>query len=157
MGALGSGATFWGLGAVATYIRPVGDSAKPVNLFIPSVQATYTLVLRRADTPADTIVIRDRTARQAAPLAVNNPGPLGPSANHVEGRGLLGEKYLLQNISSAVMVLADQEFDREDSPEGGQVVGAALQRGACAARAAHPAAWYAVYLGRKPRSCTVCR
>jgi conjugal transfer pilus assembly protein TraK len=44
-----------------------------------------------------------------------------------EGRGLLGEKYLLQNISSAVMVLAEQEFDREDSPDGGQVVGVAVE------------------------------
>lgn len=151
------------------YIRPVGDSAKPVNLFISSAQATYTLVLRRSDTPADTIVIRDRTVRQPAPPAVGSPGPLGPSANHVramkamlvamasdrvpadmrvdevnrpmqlwaearfslmrryEGRGLLGEKYLLQNISSAVMVLAEQEFDREDSPDGGQVVGVAVE------------------------------
>lgn len=151
------------------YIRPVGDSSKPVNLFVSSAQATYTLVLRRSDTPADTIVIRDRTVRQAAPSAVSGPGPLSPSANHVramkamlvamasdrvpadirveevnrpiqlwaearvslmrryEGRGLLGEKYLLQNISSAVMVLAEQEFDREDSPDGGQVVGVAVE------------------------------
>ena len=151
------------------YIRPVGDSTKPVNLFISSAQSTYTLVLRRSDTPADTIVIRDKTPRQAAPSGVSNMGPLGPSSNHVramkamlvamasdrvpsdmrvdevsrpiqlwaearfslmrryEGRGLLGEKYLLQNISSAVMVLAEQEFDREDSPAGGQVVGVAVE------------------------------
>lgn len=154
------------------YIRPVGDSSKPVNLFISSAQATYTLVLRRSDTPADTIVIRDKTPRQATLPGVGHPGnpsPLGPSANHVramksmlvamasdrvpadmrvdevnrpiqlwaearfslmrryEGRGLLGEKYLLQNVSSAVMVLAEQEFDREDSPAGGQVVGVAVE------------------------------
>jgi conjugal transfer pilus assembly protein TraK len=151
------------------YIRPVGDSSKPVNLFISSAQATYTLVLRRSDTPADTIVIRDKTPRPAVPSGLNNAGPLGPSANHVramkamlvamasdrvpadmrvdevnrpmqlwaearfslmrryEGRGLLGEKYLLQNISSAVMVLAEQEFDREDSAAGGQVVGVAVE------------------------------
>lgn len=151
------------------YIRPVGDSTKPVNLFVSSAQATYTLVLRRSDTPADTIVIRDRTVRQAAPSLAANSGPLGPSANHVramkallvamasdrvpadmrveevnrplqlwaearlslmrryEGRGLLGEKYLLQNTSSAVMVLAEQEFDREDSADGGQVVGVAVE------------------------------
>jgi conjugal transfer pilus assembly protein TraB len=30
-----------------------------------------------------------------------------------EGRGLVGEKYLLQNISDAPMVLAEPEFDRE--------------------------------------------
>jgi conjugal transfer pilus assembly protein TraK len=29
------------------YIRPVGNSNKPINLFVASNQATYTLVLRR--------------------------------------------------------------------------------------------------------------
>ena len=151
------------------YIRPVGDSSKPVNLFISSTQATYTLVLRRSDTPADTIVIRDKTPRQVQPSATSGQSPLGPSAHHVramkamlvamasdrvpadfrvdevnrpmqlwaearfslmrryEGRGLLGEKYLLQNVSQAVMVLAEQEFDREDSKVGGQVVGVAVE------------------------------
>ena len=47
------------------YVRPVGGLGKPVNLFISSQHATYTLLLRRSDTPADTIVIRDRTLRQA--------------------------------------------------------------------------------------------
>lgn len=151
------------------YVRPVGESGKPVNLFISSAQATYTLVLRRSDTPADTIVIRDKTPRQVQPAAAGAQGPLGPSANHVrsmkamlvamasdrvpadirvdevnrpmqlwaearfslmrryEGRGLLGEKYLLQNVSPAVMVLAEQEFDRPDSKTGGQVVGVAVE------------------------------
>jgi len=157
------------------YIRPVGESTKPVNLFISSAQATYTLVLRRSDTPADTIVIRDKTPRQVQPAAAGGQGPqgphgtFGPSANHVrsmkamlvamasdrvppdirvdevnrpmqlwaearfslmrryEGRGLLGEKYLLQNVSPAVMVLAEQEFDRPDSKDGGQVVGVAIE------------------------------
>ena len=157
------------------YIRPVGDSTKPVNLFISSALATYTLVLRRADTPADTIVIRDRSQRQlpaggAAPQGSGVPsGPLGPSANHIramkamlvamasdrvpadirvdeinqpmqlwaearfallrryEGRGLVGEKYLLHNISQALMVLAEQEFDRPDSRAGGQVIGVAVE------------------------------
>src|SRR5262252_468158 len=45
------------------YVRPMGSGTKPVNLFIASAQATYTLLLRRSDTPADTIVIRDRTTR----------------------------------------------------------------------------------------------
>jgi conjugal transfer pilus assembly protein TraK len=31
-----------------------------------------------------------------------------------EGRGLVGERYLLQNVGTALMVLAEQEFDRED-------------------------------------------
>ena len=160
------------------YIRPVGDSAKPVNLFISSAQATYTLVLRRSDTPADTIVIRDKSLRPAAagtgvPQSLQGmtgpSGPSGPSANHIramkamlvamasdrvppdirvdevnrpmqlwaearfalmrryEGRGLLGEKYLLQNVSQTVMVVAEQEFDRPDSKAGGQVVGVAVE------------------------------
>ncbi|MBQ1766749.1 MAG: type-F conjugative transfer system secretin TraK, partial [Aquincola sp.] len=44
-----------------------------------------------------------------------------------QGRGLVGEKYLLQNLSQAVMVLAEQEFDRPDSPAGGQVLAVAVE------------------------------
>lgn len=157
------------------YVRPVagpGDpsgSGKPVNLFISSAHATYTLVLRRADTPADTIVIRDRSVPAAASGGPSVPGPLGASPNHVramkallvamasdrvpadirveeahqslqlwaearfslmrryEGRGLTGEKYLLQNVSAATMVLAEPEFDRPDSKAGGQVLGVAIE------------------------------
>lgn len=148
------------------YVRPVGDSTKPVNLFVSSANATYTLLLRRSDTPSDTIVIRDRSARLAGPdLSPTRQGPLGASANHIramkallvamasdrvapdvrveeidrpiqlwseakfslmrtyEGRGLVGEKYLLTNISDQTMVLAEQEFDRA---EGG-VVGVAIE------------------------------
>ena len=148
------------------YVRPVGASTKPVNLFVSSANATYTLLLRRSDTPSDTIVIRDRSARLAGPeLAPARQGPLGASANHIramkallvamasdrvapdvrveeidrpiqlwseakfslmrtyEERGLIGEKYLLTNISDQTMVLAEQEFDRE---EGG-VVGIAIE------------------------------
>ncbi|MHB1077613.1 TraK domain-containing protein, partial [Thiobacillus sp.] len=66
------------------YVRPVGDSTKPVNLFVSSANATYTLLLRRSDTPSDTIVIRDRTARLAGPdLSPTRQGPLGASANHI--------------------------------------------------------------------------
>lgn len=145
------------------YVRPVGDSGKPINVFLSSVHATYTLLLRRSDVPADTIVIRDRTVR-AVPAPAGQ-GPQGPSANHVralktllvamasdrlpadmrveevgqpvqlwagtrltllrryEGRGLVGEKYELQNTGSTPMVLAEQEFDRED----GQVAGVAIE------------------------------
>jgi conjugal transfer pilus assembly protein TraK len=159
------------------YIRPVGESGKPVNLFISSAQATYTLVLRRSDTPADTIVIRDRTPRavttigggvggNAGPTALS--APLGISAHHVralkallvamasgrapadvrveeldqpiqlwaearfslvrrfEGRNLVGERYQLTNVSDTIMVLAEQEFDRPDTNDGGQVLGVAI-------------------------------
>jgi len=146
------------------YIRPVGRTTKPVNLFISTAQATYTLLLHRSDTPADTIVIRDTSARPFKP-EVATQGPAGTSANHVramkallvamasdrvpadvrveeinrpvplwveasfllmrryEGRGLLGEKYLLRNTSEALMVLAEQEFDRD----GAQVMGVAIE------------------------------
>ena len=146
------------------YIRPTGTSTRPVNLFVSSANATYTLLLRRSDTPADTIVIRDKTPKSLKPSATPQ-GPLGPSPNHIramkallvamasdrvpadvqveetkrsvqlwtevvfsqvrqyEGRGLLGEKYLLQNVSKDVMVLAEQEFDRES----GNVAGVAIE------------------------------
>jgi conjugal transfer pilus assembly protein TraK len=157
------------------YVRPnvatgVGDhaSGKPVNLFISSAYATYTLLLRRANTPADTIVLRDSTAR---PSQDGVSGALvGPAPSHVramkalllamaseqvpsdvrvadvqmpvtlwadtrfaltrryEGRGLVGEKYLLQNTGPIELVLAEPQFDRPDSPTGGQVLGVAIEQ-----------------------------
>lgn len=150
------------------YVRPVGDSAKPINLFVASANATYTLLLRRSDTPADTIVIRDKTPRALRP-ATPDAAPSGPAPSHVrtmkallvamasdrvppdvrveetsrsiqlwaearftllrlyEGRGLTGEKYTLQNVGTAPMVLAEQEFDRPDSRAGGAVAGIAIE------------------------------
>jgi len=150
------------------YLRPVGDSPRPINLFVSSATATYTLLLRRADTPADTIVIRDKT-----PLAMRRAAAdqmtAGPAPNHVramkallvamasdrvpsdvrvqdarramhlwaeakftlvrqyEGRGFTGEKYVLQNIGAAAMVLAEQEFDRQGSNSGGEIAGIAIE------------------------------
>lgn len=135
------------------YVRPVGNSVKPVNLFVSSQHATYTLLLRRSDTPADTIVIRDKSPRiakadQATSAAgrqpqhvralkamlvamgsdrvptdirvdeVNRPIQLWVEARFslvrlYEGRGLIGERYVLTNIGNQDMVLAEQEFDRE--------------------------------------------
>ena len=46
-----------------------GASTRPVNLFVSSAAATYTLLLRRSDTPADTIVIRDKTPKSVKPSA----------------------------------------------------------------------------------------
>ena len=150
------------------YIRPVGDSAKPINLFVSSASATYTLLLHRSDTPADTIVIRDKTPKAFKSTALAS-APAGPSANHVramkallvamasdrvpadirveeshrtiqlwtearfslmrryEGRSLIGEKYLLQNIGAGPMVLAEQEFDRPNSQIRGEVAGIAIE------------------------------
>ena len=151
------------------YVRPVGDSAKPVNLFVSSAAATYTLLLRRADVPADTIVIRDKTPKAFRPVGALQ-SPTGPSPNPVramkallaamasdrvppdirveevrrtiqlwtearfslvrqyEGRGVIGEKYLLQNVSASPMVLAEQEFDRDNSQVGGNVTGVAIEQ-----------------------------
>jgi conjugal transfer pilus assembly protein TraK len=136
------------------YVRPVGGPGKPVNLFVSTQHATYTLLLRRSDTPADTIVIRDKTARlsRAEPSGatastrtpqhvralkgmlvamaadrpptdirvdeVNRPIQLWQEAKFAlvrlyEGRGLVGERYMLTNVSTQDMVLAEQEFDRE--------------------------------------------
>jgi conjugal transfer pilus assembly protein TraK len=48
------------------YVRPVSTTAtKPINLFVSTARATYTLVLQPVDMPADTIVLRDRTPRLA--------------------------------------------------------------------------------------------
>jgi len=139
---------------VENYVRPVGGLGKLVNLFVSTQHATYTLLLRRSDTPADTIVIRDKTVRlsrvepggasaaartsqhvrslkgmlvamssERAPAdirveEVNRPIQLWQEAKFAlvrqyEGRGLIGERYLLTNVSSQDMVLAEQEFDRE--------------------------------------------
>lgn len=150
------------------YVRPVSNGTKPINLFVSSAQATYTLLLRPADIPADTIVIRDRTARSATSRTLG--APEGPAPSHLrsmkallvamagdrvppdirveevgrpvqlwtearlylarrfEGRDLVGEKYLLQNVSSQPMVLAEQEFDRPDSRGGGRVVAVSIEQ-----------------------------
>jgi conjugal transfer pilus assembly protein TraK len=71
------------------YVRPVDTArspTKPINLFISSADATYTLLLRRSDTPSDTIVLRDKTAHRASvniDPSFNRAGPLGPSANPI--------------------------------------------------------------------------
>ncbi|WP_199232402.1 type-F conjugative transfer system secretin TraK [Rubrivivax albus] len=152
------------------YIRPVGDAPKPVNLFVSSAQATYTLVLRKADTPADTIVIRDRSLRAVSPSSGADTHRLrGAAPDHIralkamlvamaadrlptdirvedisrqvqlwegvtfaqigryDGRGLVGERYLLQNVGQDTLVLAEQEFDRVDGALEGQVLAVAVE------------------------------
>jgi conjugal transfer pilus assembly protein TraK len=69
------------------YVRPVdgrlGENRKAIALFVASPHATYTLMLRRADLPADTIVLRDRqvqldaTSRDARPTGkARNTAPI---------------------------------------------------------------------------------
>lgn len=137
------------------FVRPVGKSSKPINMFISTEKATYTLLLRPADLPAQTITLVDKTARKAAPVRSAAP-QIGRAMPHVRalkemllvmsgarnaddisaeevsqenhlwkearlelvrqysGRGMVGEQYQLTNVSDAVMVLAEQEFDRDD-------------------------------------------
>lgn len=145
------------------YVRPVGEAGKPINLFVASAHRTYTLLLRRSDTPADTILIRDKTPRglPATPPAGPAPSHLramkallvamatdrAPADVRVEeiarpvalwreasftllrqyaGRGLVGEKYRLQNTSAAPLVLAEPEFDRPDGADA-TVAGVAIE------------------------------
>ena len=55
------------------YIRPLSATAtKPINLFVSTAHATYTLLLQPVDMPADTIVLRDRTPRVAR--SATSPG-----------------------------------------------------------------------------------
>jgi conjugal transfer pilus assembly protein TraK len=144
------------------YVKPVSAGAKPINLFISTAKSTYTLILKRVDMPADTIVLKDRALQQAAtPLErsggsspshvralkqmltamasdrvnadvrveeVNRPVQLWTETRFTmlrlyESRSLIGEKYLLTNISNEPMVLAEQEFDREQ----GGVVGVSIE------------------------------
>ena len=63
------------------YVRPVGTSARPITLFVATRHATYTLLLRRSDTPADTVVLRDRTPIAAAPEA-DAPPARSPERRH---------------------------------------------------------------------------
>lgn len=51
------------------YVRPLGEGKRPINLFVSTDHATYTLVLRRADIPSDTITLFDPASRDMASRA----------------------------------------------------------------------------------------
>ena len=115
------------------YIRPVGTSTKPINLFVASNYATYTLVLRRSDTPADTIVIRDRksgdrTNRDRRSLGAAEEGtqggqlvqrPLGPSAHPIRSMKALlvamatdklGPDIQVEEVGRTLKLWAESDF-----------------------------------------------
>ena len=49
------------------FIRPALESAtKPINLFVTTDRATFTLLLQPVDLPAETVVIQDRSVRSEA-------------------------------------------------------------------------------------------
>jgi conjugal transfer pilus assembly protein TraK len=107
------------------YVKPVAAGAKPINLFVSSSKATYTLVLKRVDMPADTIVIVDRSLRQ--PLAANAGPVAGHAANHERSlKALLfamaGEEapseLRVEEVSRPVQLWAEARFTLTRTYEG---------------------------------------
>ncbi|MES2353148.1 MAG: type-F conjugative transfer system secretin TraK [Pseudomonadota bacterium] len=130
------------------FVRPVHEKTKPVNLFISTEKATYTLLLQPVDIPADTIMIRDRGEKRSAgnleqagtrkavvrrlvTAMASGHIPDGVDVSEVGrdvrlwqaarftlqqtfmSRTLIGEKYLLTNLTNASMVLEEQEFFKD--------------------------------------------
>lgn len=69
------------------YVRPadgrLGENRKALALFVASAHATYTLMLRRADMPADTIVIRDRKVQSQQQVAASPRTPGKPRSTPI--------------------------------------------------------------------------
>jgi conjugal transfer pilus assembly protein TraK len=75
-----------------------------------------------------TAMASDRVGVDVRVEEVNRPVQLWAESRFTllrvyEGRDLIGEKYLLTNISTEPMVLAEQEFDREQ----GDVIGVSIE------------------------------
>ena len=110
------------------YVKPVGAGAKPINLFVSSGKATYTLVLKRVDMPADTIVIVDRT-----------PTAGGAGESKVAGRAPSHERALkamlvamasdepgdlrVEEVNQPVQLWAEARFTLLSSFEGHDLAG----------------------------------
>jgi len=113
------------------YIRPVGESLRPINLFVSSATATYTLLLRRSDTPADTIVIRDKTPR-ALRATMPESAPSGLAPNHVRAMkallvamssNLVPDDVQVEETSRAIQLWAEARFTLQQLYEGRGYVG----------------------------------
>lgn len=113
------------------YVRPVGTSNKPVNLFIASAHATYTLLLRRSDTPADTIVIRDRSQRPATFTPTENR-PASPAPAPVRAMKALllamatdqaSADYQIEEMHRPVQLRAALRLTQIRQYQGRQLVG----------------------------------
>lgn len=113
------------------YIRPVGDGLRPINLFVSSATATYTLLLRRSDTPADTIVIRDKTPQALRP-GVPEATPSGPAPSHLRAmKGLLvamssdrvPPDVRVEEVSKSVQLWAEARFTLLRRYEGRSYIG----------------------------------
>ncbi|HEX8604149.1 MAG TPA: type-F conjugative transfer system secretin TraK [Pseudoduganella sp.] len=64
------------------YLRPLGQGKKPINLFVSTDRATYTLVMRKADVPSDTIVLFDTSMPKSTR---SGDGARSRPASHVKG------------------------------------------------------------------------
>ncbi len=64
------------------FVKPSSGSTSPINVFISTDKATYTLILLPADIPADTVVLKDKQQR-----VINSEGmveaPSGRSSAYV--------------------------------------------------------------------------
>jgi conjugal transfer pilus assembly protein TraK len=100
-------------------LRPPGrrPPGKPVNLFISSQHATYTLLLRRSDTPADTIVIRDRTPRAGTGRASHSGPAPEPDrqSNHIRALKAMLVAMASDRVPTDVRV---EETNRSDPAVG---------------------------------------
>src|SRR5258705_6064357 len=83
------------------YVKPVSAGTKPINLFISTSMSTYTLILKRVDMPADTIVVKDRTLQQAT-----NPSERagGASPSHVRALKLMLTAMASDRVGADVRV-----------------------------------------------------
>ncbi|SFV16737.1 TraK domain-containing protein [Pseudoduganella namucuonensis] len=90
------------------YVRPAGTNpSKPINLFVSSPRATYTLLLRPAQMSADTLILRDRRLDASDAVA---PSAKPQPATHV--RAL---KALLVSMAGAPKAGA-VEVEQVDRP-----------------------------------------
>jgi conjugal transfer pilus assembly protein TraK len=112
------------------YVKPVGTGSKPINLFVSSGKATYTLVLKRVDMPADTIVIVDRTATplsapgsaKAAGHAPNHERALKAMLFAMAGDEVPGE-LRVEEVNQAVQLWAEARFTLMRTFEGRDLAG----------------------------------
>lgn len=113
------------------YVKPIGPGNKPINLFVSTAEQTYTLVLRRADMPADTIVIRDRTPRREA---AGNGERAARTPGHVRAvkamlRAMAGERLpqdvRVQEVGREVALWQEARFTLVRSYEGRALAGEA--------------------------------
>ena len=111
------------------YVKPVGAGSKPINLFVSSGKATYTLVLKRVDMPADTIVIVDRTP---APAVAGSAKVAGRAPNHeralkamlfaMAGEATPGE-LRVEEVNQPVQLWAEARFTLLATFEGRELTG----------------------------------